>query len=244
MSLTTVIVPTTGVPEVERAVESVMNQTYATTCYLVVDGEECVQSTQKRLFERLQLLYAASKSQNRLHLCVLPINVGANGFYGHRIYAAFTHLVDTKYVSYLDQDNWLEPDHVEQCVETIQRSNLDWCHSLRKIYDKNGEYLCHDNCESLGKWSSYHGLNHIDTNTYFLKTEIAIRLASVWHGGWGQDRVFFSAISHHFRNFDTSGKYTVNYRVDGQPGSVNKEFFENGNKITFAKYHGVFPWKK
>jgi hypothetical protein len=36
----TVIIPTTGSPEVRDAINSVLNQSYTTKCYVVVDGEE------------------------------------------------------------------------------------------------------------------------------------------------------------------------------------------------------------
>jgi hypothetical protein len=66
----------------------------------------------------------------------------------------------------------------------------------------------------------------------------------VWHGGWGQDRVFLSVISQHFPKWDCTNHYTVHYRVDGGKGSVTADFFENGNKIMNEKYNGVFPWRK
>jgi glycosyltransferase involved in cell wall biosynthesis len=230
----TVIIPTTGAPEVKTAIESVINQTYPTTCYVVVDGPAFLHETNSIL----------KKYVDSIIVCYLPFNVGARGFYGHRIYAAFTHLLDTEYVMYLDQDNWMDPDHVQTCIDTIKQNNLDWCHSLRKIYDKDGQYVCRDDCESLGKWKTYHGMNHVDTNTYCIKTEIAVKLAQAWHGGWGQDRVFLSAMSQHFPNFDCSGKYTLNYRVDGGGGSVTADFFTNGNRIMNEKYNGEFPWNK
>jgi len=232
----TVIIPTTGAPELKDAVQSVLEQTYETKCYVVSDG--------MKYHSKTRIITDDFLSRKNLERCYLPINVGANGFYGHRIYAAFTHLIDTEYVLYLDQDCWFEKDHVETCINTIKENNLDWVYSLRKIYDKDGNYITNDNCESLGKWKTYHGVNHIDTNCYCLKTEVAIKLAQVWHGGWGQDRVWFSALSQYFPNFDCTGKYTVNYKVDGNAGSVNAEFFLNGNKIMNDKYNGVFPWQK
>ena len=232
----TVIIPTTGSPELEDAVRSVMNQTYDTTCYVVADG---VQSHSKT-----RIITDNFLNKKNLDRCFLPVNVGANGFYGHRVYASFTHLINTDYVLYLDQDCWFEPDHVEQCIKTMKEKDLDWSYSLRKICDKEGNYICNDDCESLGKWQTYHGVNHIDTNCYCIKTSVAIKLASVWHGGWGQDRVFLSVLSQHFPKFDCTGKYTVNYRVDGNPGSVNAEFFLKGNEIMKQKYNGEFPWIK
>ena len=229
----TVIIPTTGVNEVKRAIDSVLSQTYPTKCYVVVDGVQFHSKTKNKIVHH-----------KNLEVCYLPLNVGANGFYGHRVYAAFTHLINTEYVLYLDQDNWLESNHVASCVDTIQRKELDWCYSLRKICDKNGNYICNDDCESLGKWPTYHGANHVDTNTYCIKTAIATKLASAWHGGWGQDRVFLHTIAQHFQQFDCTGEYTVNYRLAGNEGSVTQEFFENGNKIMNDKYNGEFPWKR
>jgi glycosyltransferase involved in cell wall biosynthesis len=230
----TVIIPTTGASTLRDAIESVLKQSYKdTTCYVVCDGEE-YRSKVKLILDD----YPQVKD------CYLPINVGAKGFYGHRVYAAFTHLVNTDYVLYLDQDNWFYDKHVEYCVDTIQRRDLDWCYSLRQVHDKSGNFLAFDDCESLGKWQTYHGINHIDTNCYCLKTKTAIQLAQVWHGGWGQDRVFLGAISQYFPKFDCSNEYSVHYRLDGNKGSVTKEFFENGNEVMFKKYNGVYPWRK
>lgn len=231
----TVIIPTTGSPDLLQAVQSVLNQTYPTDCYVVIDGKDNVVKTIELLGDLID--------NDSLHTAILPINVGANGFYGHRVYAAFTHLVNTDYVLYLDQDNWSKPTHVESCIKKIQQNNLDWCYSLRDIYEDN-TFICHDDCESLGKWQTYHGVNHVDTNSYCLKTEIAIKLASAWHGGWGQDRVFFQTVSQYFPKFDCTNEYTVNYRVAGNAGSVSKEFFINGNNIMNDKYYGDFPWRK
>jgi glycosyltransferase involved in cell wall biosynthesis len=232
----TVIIPTTGSPEVRDAINSVLNQSYTTKCYVVVDGEEN--------YDKAKAIVDDYTHDDRIRVCYLPINVGAKGFYGHRVYAAFTHLIDTDYVMWLDQDNWLYQSHVAKCVETIQKRNLDWCYSLRQIYNKEGKFVCFDDCESLGKWQTYHGIHHIDTNSYCVKTEIAIKLASAWHGGWGQDRVFLSAISQHFPKWDCTNEYTTCYRVDGGKGSVNAEFFINGNEVMNKKYNGNFPWRQ
>jgi hypothetical protein len=231
----TVIIPTTGAPELIGAIESVLTQTYKDiTCYVVCDGDK-FRGKVKPILDN----YPQAK------VCYLPINVGANGFYGHRVYAAFTHLIDTNYVLYLDQDNWMDENHVKDCIDTIEKNGLDWSYSLRKIKDKDGKYLALDDCESLGKWPVFSGdYNHIDTNCYCLKTNIAVKLAQVWHGGWGQDRVWFQSLQQYFPNYDTTGKYSLNYRIGGNEGSVKKEFFEYGNAIMNQKYNGNLPWRK
>jgi hypothetical protein len=235
----TVIIPTTGSAEVHTAIKSVLNQTYDTKCYVVCDGPEYVHAVKNHV-----KIFESHPKYKNIMVCNLPLNVGARGFYGHRVYAAFTHLIDTEYVMWLDQDNWLYENHVKSCIYTIEATNLDWCYSLRQIHNKNGDFVCFDDCESLGKWQTYHGVHHIDTNSYCVKTEVAIKLATAWHGGWGQDRVFLATIAQHFPKWDCTGNYTVHYRVDGGQGSVTADFFENGNKVMFEKYNGVYPWRQ
>lgn len=234
----TVIIPTTGSPEVWSAIESVLSQTYETKIYLVIDG--------KKHFERVAISVIKNdydKNKN-INVCTIPENVGANGFYGHRIYAAFTHLINTDYVLYLDQDCWFEPNHVETCINTIEENNLDWCYSLRNIYEHNGEFACRDDCESLGPKWPIAGYPHVDTNCYCIKTEKATKISSIWHGGWGQDRVFLNIISNAYKKFDTTGQYTVNYRMGGGTNAVKSDFFKNNNKVVEQHYNGEYAWRK
>jgi len=71
-------------------------------------------------------------------------NVG-KGWYGHRVYAACSFLVNADVIIYLDEDNWIDPCHVEKLVAVIQQGN-DWAYSLRKIYDKDEKLLCAVGC--------------------------------------------------------------------------------------------------
>jgi hypothetical protein len=231
-----VILPTTGTPEVRDAIESVLNQTYPTKCYLVCDGEQ--------FRGRVKPIADEFLGHRNFRQCYLPENVGANGFYGHRVYAAFSHLVNEDYVLFLDQDCWFEPTHVQNCIDLIEKEDLEWSYSLRRIMNKEGDFLLNDDCESLGKWMAWTNTHHIDTNSYCVRREVLIRLASVWHGGWGQDRVFFNTIATNFKKWDCTGKYTVNYKVDGNAGSVTKEFFDQGNKVMNDFYKGKLPWRK
>lgn len=238
MKKATVIIPTTGSDEFIDCLQSVLNQTYKNTqAYVVVDGNEY----SSKVEEEISFL---KPNENKYSLVNLPENVGKNGFYGHRVFAAFTHLVNSDYVLYLDQDCIMDNDHIETMIKTIEDNNLDWCYSLRKIVNKSGEYICNDDCESLGKWNPVMQYNHIDTNCYCIKTPVAIRIAQVWHGGWGQDRVFYSVIGQHFPNYDCTGKYTMNYRLAGNDGSVKSDFFVQWNKTVNEQFGGNLPWRK
>lgn len=235
----TVITPTVGSPKLKDAIESVAKQTYECKHLVVVDGLDYLQQ-------------ATTYIDEGVHFVVTPENTGKTGgdFYGHRIYAAYPHLINSDYILFLDEDNWYEPDHVASLIETIEKKNLDFSYSLRKIFSPNKKYLCDDNCESLGKWEIFmsrhspHGKHYlIDTSSFCFKREFIQKTCHAWHHGWGGDRHFFYSVKEHAK-YDTNGKHTLCYRLDGNPNSVTKEFFIEGNKTQEQYYGGKFPWVK
>jgi glycosyltransferase involved in cell wall biosynthesis len=172
----------------------------------------------------------------------LEENVG-KGWYGHRVYAACSFLVNADIICYLDEDNWYEPNHVEKLVKAIE-TGAQWAYSLRKIYDKHGNYICDDNCESLGKWPIFFNNDayHIDTSSFAIRRDVAVNIGHAWYGQWGADRQFFSNLKKFFPNFECTGEHSLCYRLDGNANSVKKDFFEDGNKYTKEKYQGNYPW--
>ena len=228
-----IVTPTIGKTELKDCIDSVDKQTYKDiTHYVFVDGIEYEQE-----------IWKLTEGATKVKFVRLDENVG-KGWYGHRVYAACSFLVNTDIIVYLDEDNWIEPCHVEKLVKKIEEGN-DWAFSLRKIYDKDGNFLCEDNCESLGKWPVYFDdkVFHIDTSSFAIKRDVAVRIGHAWYGQWGADRQFFGALKHHFPKFDCTNSHTLCYRLDGNPNSVTKEFFDNGNEINKQKYNGEFPWK-
>lgn len=237
MNSAVVIVPTTGAKTLEKTIYSLAEQSYQNlTALIIIDGKEHRGKVDK-------ILVDCHTRLNKQVVC-LSDNVGANGFYGHRVYAGFSHLINQDYVFFLDQDCWLEPNHIESMVDRLEQTKSDWVYSLRKITDKEGNFLCYDNCESLGKWQAWTETYHIDTNCYCLKREVAVAIAGAWHGGWGQDRVVRATLVKYFPAYECTKQYTVNYRLDGNEGSVTKEFFEHGNYKMTQKYSDKFPWSE
>lgn len=239
-----VITPATGSPELLDAVKSVREQTHACDHLVVIDGEKYAERTNKTLASDEAIEYGKN-----FFRCYLPFNTGGGGYYGHRVMAAFSHLIpDYDYALFLDQDNWYEPNHVESLVNICESRNIDWAYSLRKIYNKNKEYVAHDNCESLGKWPAWVDKNAflVDTSSYCFKLQFIKTFGHIWDHGWGADRRFFTIIKDQVKhtNFDCSGEYTLNYRLGGNEGSVQPEFFIEGNKRTKEIYNGEYPWLK
>ena len=225
-----VITPTTGKSTVVQAIESVNNQTVFTEHLVVIDGAKAAQD----------MAEIRPYDWTRTLTMMLPENVGGGGWYGHRVYAAMPLMVNPDYILFLDEDNWFEPNHVETMIAKIKSKDLMWAYSLRKIHDEAGEYICDDDCESLGRWPTFydHTLNFVDTNCYCFKREYLVGLAHHFYGQWGADRPFYKAVAKALPSFGCTGEATVNYRA---PERLMK-MFEEGNAVMKKAYVNL-PWR-
>jgi len=234
-----IITPTTGTKYLEQCVDSVQKQTYKNIKHLVVsDGEE--------------YSAAVSRVTSKFNCTTLnlPFNTGKGGYNGHRIYGASVFLMDCDYFCFLDEDNWLDSDHVESLVDSL--GNATWAYSLRKIVDDTGKYVCNDDCESLGNWHSCLNENDffVDLGCFFLPKILAIKFAPGYYRRARHpneqpeiDRLLSMGLIGKYTS-NCSGKYTLNYRAGNRVDSVQKEFFIRGNEYMKQKYNGVYPWRK
>jgi glycosyltransferase involved in cell wall biosynthesis len=231
-----VITPTTGKNTLLKAIESVRNQTIKTEHLVVVDGNGDIYTR----FANMLLNKISPNYDNPLQFIPLPENVGGNGWYGHRVYAAMPLLVNADYILFLDEDNWFEPNHVETMINKIKSKDLMWAYSLRRICDESGQYVCDDDCESLGRYPTFydHALNFVDTNCYCFRREYLVTVAHSFYGQWGADRPFYKSASTALPAFGCTGEATVNYRA---PERLLKMFRE-GNKVMKDAYKPL-PWR-
>jgi glycosyltransferase involved in cell wall biosynthesis len=233
-----VVTPTIGRDHLKQCLQSVQKQTYKNLKhYIFIDG--------KSHYDKAKKIIDDCREDIPTSIISLEDGVGGNGWNGHLSYAAASFLVDCDVICYLDDDNWIDPTHVEKLAEKIKNGN-DWAYSLRKIYDENGNYICDDNCESLGKWPIYFNDQTflVDTSCYAIKREVAVKIASAWFIQWVADRTLLSALQKYFPNYDCTNSYTTNYRLGGNANSVKKEFFEQGNAIMKERFNGDYPWQK
>lgn len=242
----TILTATTGRKELSRCVKSVEAQTYENIEHLVVaDGHEFVSNVNEAVFGDRETV------PEKVHFLDLPWNTGKDRYNGHRIYGGCTYFARGDYIIYLDDDNYLEPTHVEDCLKAVQLGKT-WAFSFRNIVSVDGKFLCQDNCESLGMWPSIIDPRDffVDVNCYFLPKNIAVTISPVWYCKFrepGQpeiDRKIMHLLRSHFPNYGSTYRYTVNYAVAGTGLSVKPEFFEHGNAAMLQKYNGELPWVK
>jgi hypothetical protein len=237
-----VITPTIGSQHLSSAIESVQKQTYPFVNHLiVVDGVHNLAAVQEHI---------PKGTTKQITLCTLPVNVGADGYCGHRVYGAFPYLVDSEYVVFLDEDNFFAPDHLSTCMEFITQNGLSWVYALRRLVDSVGGFIANDDCESLGRWPVWHNKDGhlVDANCYVLRKDIAVQLSAIWfrrfRDGVNPDFLLCKELLRRFPRCDTTGRYTVNYRIGASPDSVSLEFFLAGNRQQSEKYGKAFPWRR
>lgn len=212
---TTVIIPTIGSPHLAQAIESVIINDAEP--FVVIDGPEYETNAMTII------------KQFKCKHMILPYNTGGLGYYGHRIYAAASYLINTPYVAFLDQDNYYKPGHLRDLLSAMITINndgkegWDWAYSYRSIVRDDGSFVCNDEFESCGDFL-------VDTSCYLMTRDVARQLAPFWYGGWGQDRKFLAAAKHYFPKYGCSEQYSVCYRLGGNANSPTEEFFLEGNK--------------
>jgi glycosyltransferase involved in cell wall biosynthesis len=236
-TLVTIVTATTCTDYLKQNINSVINQTYDNIQHLiVVDG--------KHHLDKLNYDIASD-------VIVLPYATGTEQYNGHRIYGAATYLAKGDFIMYLDEDNWLEPNHVESLVNILQGNPNSYACSLRKITDMDGNFICNDDCESLGNWESVINDFFVDVNCFFLPKKIALQLTPLWYRRARHpedqpevDRLLTSVLRYNTIECLVSGEYTVNYRAGNRADSVQAQFFLKGNEIMKQKYNGEYPWRK
>lgn len=228
---TTVITPTIGTPHLRECLQSVQSQDMPCVTHLIViDGPEHAEAVD-----------AVIKTfMHRGDICVLqlPFNVGAEGWNGHRAYAACTFLANSDYVCFLDEDNAFEPQHLSSMFRVMLKTEQQWCYSLRKIVGPDGSYICDDDCESLGcicpsvlspqDW-------FVDVNCYVIKTSLAVEVAPLWYSKFRDpikgecDRNIAQYLLRNHGSIHCSKAHSLRYRVGNTFRSVNARFFQEGN---------------
>ena len=245
MVLYTIITPTTGNPKLQKVLESINNQSLLDDIqiehFIVVDGPK-FDNVVKEILETIKPIHPR-------YLFNLPFNTGGDGYVGHKIYAAISQLVHGDYVIMLDEDNYLDIEHILSFHQKIKsRDKTDWLYCLRKIINDDG-YVCDDNCESLGYLSHvFYNPNDrlIDTNCYCISRNVMIKQSHIWNRKvtsdyLNPDRVFAKILMTHYLNYECTGKYTLYYYTGNRETSVRADLFLKGNEI-IKKAFRRFPW--
>jgi hypothetical protein len=243
-----VITPTTGSPHLAKAMES--TNTQPCEHWIVIDGEEHAQKVADILKagdyvnKRIILLPHNTGRPKEFHSKMPRGREGEEGSYfnGHRIYSAMSYLINQPYVMFLDEDNWYDSNHVAMMLEMMS-GNLNWCYTLRRLVGQEGNVIGEDDCDSLGVFANWKGVNCVDMNCYIFKTRFLIDISQSLFTGHKADKSLYRAAfakNDPFEPLGCTGISTVNYRLS-RPNQY--KWFEEGNKKMHDLYNGNFPWR-
>lgn len=244
-----VMTTSSGRDELWKCIEAVQNQSYRAKHYILTDGiisfeEFC--ALRERIvgmgYDNIEILYMSEK-------------VGTPLLCGNRLYAGCVNMIPEDVVFMCDDDNFYDAAHVASLMRIIM-SGHDWAFSLRKVTDREGNYVCHDDCESLGHfhptWNSLKSrLNGerpddehmVDTSAYAFKRQVFQSLCWIYTvDHYGPDRTLYKDASKIYPKFACSKKYTLNYSIGSNKLSVQKDYFDQGNAFVKERHPKGLPW--
>lgn len=227
-----VVTSTRGRPTIRQAIDSVKAQTRGARHYVFAHGKDCWDAV------------SANTEGSDVDVVYLPVANGGGGYAMAPVYAAAPYMVGEELIFFLDDDNFYEPDHIESITSLIEQHDLGWAYSLRKIVDNDGNWICDDNCESLGCHPNSHNQYLVDNSCYAVKTEHARKHSHAWYVPIVSDRSFQSALMRDKIKCGTTGRHSVSYRLsaDGTGGMTKEKFL--GNNEWMAQHRPGFEWTK
>lgn len=211
-----VVIQTVGRSTLGQAVESVFSQDLAGRIQLLIGVDQWKAGDASLLKELrqqcpdhidlmiLELGYATSRHYGGLY----------SNAYGGALRTILTYMANSRYVAYLDDDNWFAPNHLSSLVHAAR--GKAWAFSHRIFVDANSDTeLCEDSWESMGPGKGVYGQaqgGFVDTSSILIDKLACHYAIPAWsegpyQGGVGEDRHFFSkikALPHGGTNLPTS----------------------------------------
>ena len=138
--------------------------------------------------------------------------------YGGALKTILSYAANSRYITYLDDDNWYAPDHLATMLAAI--AGKEWAFSLMHFVDaKTGEYLCPDTWSSLGPGRGVYAKaqgGFVDTNCFFIDKIACNDVFPEWamprfQSGTGGDRQILQRLAK--RPYGSNNAHTVYYRV-------------------------------
>jgi hypothetical protein len=137
--------------------------------------------------------------------------------YGGALKTILSYAANSRYVTYLDDDNWYAPEHLATMLAAV--AGKDWAFSLRHYVDaQTGDLLCPDTWASVGPGRGVFAQGQggfVDTNCFLIDKIACHDVFPEWamprfKGGTGGDRQILQRLLQ--RPHGTNGAHTLYYR--------------------------------
>jgi len=215
-----VVIPTVLRPSLLRAVRSVFDQSLAGHIQILIgidqrQGDAALLDTLSRecpanvTLTILDLGYSTSRRHGGFY---------AN-YYSGALRTILSYAANSKYVAYLDDDDWWGRQHLSSLLSAI--AHKDWAFSYRWMVDREtGWPICRDEWDSMGPEA---GINEqrfggfVSPSNLLLNKDACHFILPYWSqspfaDGTGEDRLVFRELLKH-PLWAATGKYTCYYEI-------------------------------
>jgi hypothetical protein len=217
------VMPTLLRPSLSRAATSVFAQDLPGRIQLLI-GIDRAEG------ERAQLAALAASCPAHIALDVLDLgystSVAHGGLYPNRcsgsLRTILSYAANSRYVAYLDDDNWWAPDHLSSLSAAIREREWSW--SLRWFVepDAPAEPIAIDRWESVGPGAGLYAERYggfVDPSSLMLDKLACHRVLPLWSlaaypDGRGEDRLIFAELKD--RPQRGTGQATSFYRMSAR----------------------------
>jgi hypothetical protein len=214
------IIPTIVRSQLLRSVRSVFEQDFQGTIQIMLGIDHAVGNR-----EIIDLLLTECPENRKITVVDLGYSTSATrgGFYsavsGGALRTVLSYAANSRYLAYLDDDNWWAPNHISSLRQAID--GVDWAFSLRWYVDPTSQKpLFIDEWESVGPDNGmyadlYHGF--VDTNCLMIDKRKCHWDLPAWcialnKDGSGDDRVIYERLRRD-RSYAATGKATAFYVI-------------------------------
>jgi hypothetical protein len=243
-----VVLQTVLRPSVERAIRSVFVQDLPGRIHLLIGVDTRLGSPAliDRMLASCPAHIGITRFDPNYSTSVKHGGVHTNHF-GGALRTILSFAANSRYVAYLDDDDWFAEDHLSSLFQAIQGN--EWAFSQRWFvnpYDL--EPMCIDSIENLGPgaglYASYGGF--ACPSSLMLDKKACAPILHLWSEagrpqGDAEDRVFFKALCDNFKSHGTNNKATVYCVIKPEDGSHSlreKIIIESGYPIERLRESG------
>ena len=204
---------------IQQAIRSVFAQQFAGRIQILVGIDK---------WQGDRALIDALITESPSHVAITVVDLGYStsqrhgglypSHYGGALKTILSYAANSRYVSYLDDDNWYAPDHVASMLKAV--AGKAWAFSLRNfVHRDTGEYICPDTWASMGPGRGVYAEaqgGFVDTNCFLLDALACYDVLPEWamtrfSGGTGGDRQILKRIAG--KPWGSNSAHTVFYRT-------------------------------
>jgi hypothetical protein len=215
-----VVVPTTVRPTLIDAIQSVFDQRFDGSVQILI-GIDTSTSDPARLEQFCRsipdrqsvLLFYPGYSTSRRYGGLHATRDGGS------LRTMLSYLANSRYIAYLDDDNWWSDDHLS-AMHSALATGAEWAYALRWFVHPNSRRpICRDEWESVGPGTGYYAGGWVDPNCLAID-KIACEAVLRWWSiptrnsvkAMDADRNVFRFLSTKFRGTPT-GRHSVFYEI-------------------------------